>query len=286
MKKLSLSLLLVLCSLFSYAQDIAVEPIRSYLRADSIHAKFGEVFTENDPFGRKAFVQWIVKDAELIHIALDKPVLFVARFTVDYKGRNKNVKVLKKGNSTAARLLATAIEEAPRWTPYMRDGIAVPTDETIAFVLLPAKTPGGELRGGTSIAPLYPEDGIMGFLSWVELRSKDADWRYNYANLLKQKHRLQVRFTIEVTGDLTCDVEGESNEKLNAAIKKLFAKGERWQPGIYITRLCPFSFVLPIEIDAWNERQEGERISRQSQPKKTQLQLELEQRYRDRQQQH
>jgi hypothetical protein len=193
--------------------------------------------------------------------------------------------VIQKGNVNAAKLLATAIEEAPRWKPYRRDGVSVATDETIAIVLLPPKVPGGELRGGTSVAPLYPKDGIIGFLAWVETRIADQDWRYDHSSLLRKKLKLQVRFTVQINGELTCAVEGETTEKIKLAVNKLFAKCELWQPGIYVTRLCPYSFVIPVEIAAWNEKLEGEKIIRQSQQKKTQLQLEMERRYQDRQQQ-
>lgn len=281
----SLWLGLILCPLFSFAQDIVVEPIKDYLRADSVHAKYGEIFSGNDPFGRKTFAQWIVKDAELFNIELDKPVLFVAQFTVDHKGRNKKVKVLQKGNVNAAKLLATAIEEAPRWKPYFRDGVPIATEETIAIVLLPPKSPGGDLRGGTSIAPIYPKDGIGGFLAWLDSKIKDSDWRYDHAALLRKKLKLQVRFTVGINGELSCEAEGEATANIKSAVAKLFEKCELWQPGIFVTRPCPYNFVIPIEIPAWNEKLEGEKIIRQSQQKKTQVQLELEKRYQERQQQ-
>lgn len=286
--KSELKILLIVClmliAVVSKAQNISVEPVKDFLRGDTLHAKYGTVFTENDPYGRKTFAQWIVKDAELFHIELSKPVLFVAQFTVDYKGRNKKVRVLNKGNSAAAKLLTTAIEEAPRWMPFKQNGVSVPTEETLAIMLLPSKTPDGELRGATSIAPQYPEDGIVGFLNWVESRENDPDWRYSNANLLKKNLNLQVRFTIQINGEMTCVVEDEVNEKLKAAIHKLFAKCALWQPGIYVTRLCPYSFVLPIQIPAWNEKMEGETIERKSQNKKSQVQMDMEKRYQNRQQ--
>lgn len=268
-----------------YAQDIVVEPNKSYLLADSVHAKFGDVYSEADPLGRKALVQWLGKQAKLDDMDIARPVLFVSQFTVDTLGRVRKIKVLQKGYPKAAKRLTDALELSAGWVPYAMNGMRMETEEQLALVLLPPRNPGGEVRLGATVAPLYPTEGIAGFIAWFDAKVKESDWRSEQAALLKKKLKLKLQFTILTNGKVICACLEGGNPKLEAAINKLLSKSEDWQPGLYFSRLCPYQLNFPIELAAWNERIEGEKINRREPPKKTQLQRELERRYQDRQQQ-
>lgn len=278
-------LFLTLFSANCIAQEIAVEPNKGYFLDDTVHAKFGDVFTENDPFGRRTFLQSVIKSAGLTKLHIEKPEFFLVQLNVDTQGKSTKIKMLRTGNAQITKLLIAAIEKSPAWKPYKKDGTQVETVEQLAFVLLPPKVEGGEVRVASSVAPVYSKDGISGFISMVDAKVKDSNWRYANANVLKKRLRLRIKFTVHPSGTMTYEILNNSNEQLDKAIYKLFTKVEEWQPGIFVSRLCPYSFELPIDIAAWNERLEGEKINKQAPQKKTQFQLEMQRRYQDRQSQ-
>lgn len=242
------------------AQDIQVVPSKDEISSDTVCAKFGKEISQKDPFGRRAFAQWIISQIDTKNFKLEEPALFIFSFKVDDMGEVKKVKRLTAQNEKLADLIERTIERSPVWTPYVSNGKARLTHEFFGIVFQPSKGDGESLRPGYFIAPQYPNDGVSGYMDLIDKKIKNSDFRFDIKEYIKRD--LDVHFSIHI------DQEGKVHAKIDPLIdvdlagmlKRKLEKSDKWLPGLYLTKPVAYDFNLSILIPAWNEEKEGEKI--------------------------
>lgn len=242
------------------AQDIQVVPAKDQILNDTICAKYGTEFSQKDPFGRRVFAQWLLSQMDTRNITLEEPVLIIVGFKVDESGKVKKVKQIFAQNSELADMVEKTIDRSAPWIPYVKNGKPTTTHELFGIVFQPAKAKGENLRPGYFIAPQYPKDGINGYIDLVDKKIKNADFRFDIKEYIKQDLNVQFTVNIDQEGKVKVKTDAQTDPDLAFLLKKKLEKSEKWIPGLYLTKPIGYAFQLSYVIPAWNEEKEGEKI--------------------------
>lgn len=280
----------LLCTIFAFgmastmltAQDIQVIPQKEFLLADTLGARFGAEFTSKDPMGRRAFAQWLTANVDLSDIRLQDFAVTIFGFKVDENGKLKKIKILYKQHANLAEKLEKALEKSPAWIPMKENGKNVSSSEVFGIIFQQAKD--NTLKPAYFVSPQYPKDGVGGYMDHVDKILKDPDFRFQIKEYISRDQNLVFEFLIDKEGKLHAKVQNAVSEDFAAQIKRKLERSDKWIPGLYLTRVMPYSFSYSYQIKAWNEALEGEKIE-QSKDTETSATKEQQRRAAERQRQ-
>jgi TonB family protein len=194
-----------------------------------------EVMPKFEGGGVAEFRTWVAMNSAYTKEAMDKGVTGVvsSAFTIDEKGRVRNVNIESSPDRSLSEVVAAAIKRSPRWEPATKDGVAVEKRMKldVRFALGTPEKPHRYEKDGFMLEEQMPDfmgGGADVFRWWVSQRVKYP------AEAMERgiQGTVRVLFYVEPDGSVRDAIPiGSPLPYLSAEAVRVIKTSPMWSPG-------------------------------------------------------